>query len=104
MGKPMWIFERLQKGRRPHDIVARYFQAKRRLVDPKKMTEYTADDSVAVLSVAAATSSLGSVRSGSSIGPLADEDPGALSASRTRATASSIPLGLTSHSQNTSTR
>jgi hypothetical protein len=48
MAKPMWIFEQL-RGERP-DIIARYMQAKRRLVDPEQVTEYTADDCVAVLS------------------------------------------------------
>jgi hypothetical protein len=46
----MWIFEQLRK--ETPDIVARYFQAKRRLV-PASAGKYTADDSVAVLSVAA---------------------------------------------------
>jgi hypothetical protein len=32
--------------------VARYFQAKRKLAAPDKITRYTADDSVAVLSAA----------------------------------------------------
>ena len=50
MAKPMWIFEQLRKDR--PDVVARYFQAKRKLIDPAKMKAYTADDSVAVLSVA----------------------------------------------------
>ncbi len=50
MAKPMWIFEQLRKER--PDVVARYFQAKRRLIDPAKVKTYTADDSVAVLSVA----------------------------------------------------
>jgi hypothetical protein len=48
MGKPMWIFEELRKEK--PDIVARYFRAKRQLVDPEKMKNYTADDSIAVLS------------------------------------------------------
>lgn len=51
MAKPMWIFEQL-RAEQP-DIVARYFQAKRRLIDPTTRTQYTADDSTAVLSVAA---------------------------------------------------
>ena len=51
MAKPMWIWEELRK-KKP-DILARYFQAKRRLADPKKLKRYTADDSVAVLSIAA---------------------------------------------------
>ena len=32
------------------DILARYFQLKRRIVDPAKRARYTADDSVEVLS------------------------------------------------------
>ncbi|MHC4502497.1 MAG: hypothetical protein ACYTFI_04255, partial [Planctomycetota bacterium] len=51
MAKPMWIWEELRKEK--PDILARYFQAKRRLADPKKLKRYTADDSVAVLSIAA---------------------------------------------------
>jgi hypothetical protein len=51
MAKPMWIFEQL-RAEQP-DIVARYFQAKRRLIDPATRDRYTADDSVAVLSNAA---------------------------------------------------
>jgi hypothetical protein len=51
MGKPMWIFEQLRR-RRP-DILARYFRAKRSLVDPAERKAYAADDCVAVLSVAA---------------------------------------------------
>ena len=50
MGKPMWIWEQLRK--KDPDILARYFQAKRKLVDPKKLKRYTADDCVAVLSIA----------------------------------------------------
>ena len=50
MAKPMWIFEQL--AREKPDIVARYFQAKRRLATPDKIDKYTADDSVAVLSIA----------------------------------------------------
>ncbi len=50
MAKPMWIFEELRK--ETPDVLARYFRAKRRLVDPKLMKRYTADDSVAVLSAA----------------------------------------------------
>ncbi|NCO39343.1 MAG: hypothetical protein COZ06_36430 [Armatimonadetes bacterium CG_4_10_14_3_um_filter_66_18] len=50
MAKPMWIFEQL-RNEKP-DVVARYFQAKRKLVDPAKVKRYPADDSVAVLSVA----------------------------------------------------
>jgi hypothetical protein len=48
MGKPMWIFEKLRKEK--PDIIARYFQAKRKLVDPGSTKTYTADDCVAVLS------------------------------------------------------
>ncbi len=51
MAKPMWIWEELRKEK--PDILARYFQAKRRLADPKTRKRYTADDSVSVLSIAA---------------------------------------------------
>jgi hypothetical protein len=51
MAKPMWIWEQLRKDK--PDILARYFQAKRKLADPRKLKRYTADDCVAVLSVAA---------------------------------------------------
>lgn len=50
MAKPMWIFEQL--GAEKPDIVARYFQTKRKLATPDKIDKYTADDSVAVLSIA----------------------------------------------------
>ncbi|MBM4038444.1 MAG: hypothetical protein FJ290_08010 [Planctomycetes bacterium] len=50
MAKPMWIFEELRKERA--DILARYFQLKRKLFDPARVKRYTADDSVAVLSLA----------------------------------------------------
>ena len=50
MAKPMWIFEELRK-KRP-DILARYFQIKPKLFDPDHMKSHTADDSVAVLSLA----------------------------------------------------
>jgi hypothetical protein len=50
MAKPMWIFEKL-RGEKP-DIVARYFQTKRKLATPDKIEKYTADDSTAVLSIA----------------------------------------------------
>ncbi|NQV33703.1 MAG: hypothetical protein HQ515_13505, partial [Phycisphaeraceae bacterium] len=50
MAKPMWIFEQLRKEK--PDIVARYFQVKRKLATPEKIDRYTADDSVAVLSIA----------------------------------------------------
>lgn len=50
MAKPMWIFEQLRKER--PDIVARYFQTKRKLATRDKLSKYTADDSVAVLSIA----------------------------------------------------
>jgi len=50
MAKPMWIFEQLRKEK--PDIVARYFQTKRKLATPDKIKKYTADDSVAVLSIA----------------------------------------------------
>ena len=48
--KPMWIFEQLRT-EEPR-IISKYFQAKRRLIDPKKQKRYTANDSVAVLSTA----------------------------------------------------
>jgi len=51
MAKPMWIWEQLRK--ETPDILARYFRAKRKLADPKKLKRYTAHDSVAVLSIAA---------------------------------------------------
>ncbi len=50
MAKPMWIFEQLRKEK--PDIVARYFQTKRKLATRDKIKKYTADDSVAVLSIA----------------------------------------------------
>ena len=50
MAKPMWIFEELRKRRA--DILARYFQFKRKLIAPGRVKGYTADDSVAVLSLA----------------------------------------------------
>ncbi len=50
MAKPMYIFEQLRKEK--PDIVARYFQTKRRLATPDKIKKYTADDSVAILSIA----------------------------------------------------
>jgi hypothetical protein len=50
MAKPMYIFEQLRKEK--PDIVARYFQTKRKLATPEKIEKYTADDSVAVLSIA----------------------------------------------------
>lgn len=50
MAKPMWIWEQL-RAEKP-DILALYFQAKRRLIDPAAWKEYTAHDSVAVLSLA----------------------------------------------------
>lgn len=50
MAKPMWIFEQLRKER--PDVLARYFQLKRKLFDPARVQRYTADDSVAVLSLA----------------------------------------------------
>ena len=49
-GKAMYIWEELSKER--PDALARYFQAKRRLVDPEKMDKYTPDDCVAAMSVA----------------------------------------------------
>jgi len=50
MAKPMYIFEQLREEK--PDIVARYFQTKRKLATPDKIKKYTADDSVAVLSIA----------------------------------------------------
>lgn len=50
MAKPMWIFEELRKEQA--DILATYFQTKRRLIDPAKRKRYTAEDCVAVLSIA----------------------------------------------------
>jgi hypothetical protein len=50
MAKPMWIFEEL--ARQKPDVVARYFQTKRKLATPETLDKYTADDSVAVLSIA----------------------------------------------------
>lgn len=50
MAKPMWIFEQLRKEK--PDIVARYFQTKRKLATRDKIKKYTSDDSVAVLSIA----------------------------------------------------
>jgi len=61
MAKPMWIFEELR--RRQPDLLQRYFRAKRRLIDPKKMKRYTADDCVAVLSIAAGRDLFGWFRS-----------------------------------------
>ena len=51
IAKPMWIFEQLRT-EEPR-IVSKYFQAKRRFIDPKKLNRYTVDDSVVVLSTAA---------------------------------------------------
>jgi hypothetical protein len=50
MAKPMWIFEQLRKEN--PNVLADYFRAKRKLIDPAKRKTYTADDSVAVLSIA----------------------------------------------------
>lgn len=50
MAKPMWIFEQLRQEK--PDILAQYFQTKRRLIDPVAKKQYTADDCVAVLSIA----------------------------------------------------
>lgn len=50
MAKPMWIFEELRK--ETPDVIARYFRAKRKLIDPKTTERYGAEDSVAVLSQA----------------------------------------------------
>jgi len=49
-GKAMYIWEELSKEK--PDALARYFQAKRKLVDPENMDKYTPDDCVAVMSVA----------------------------------------------------
>ncbi len=49
-GKTMYIWEELSKER--PDALARYFQAKRKLVDPERMDKYTPDDTAAVMSVA----------------------------------------------------
>lgn len=49
MAKPMWIWEQL-RAERP-DALARYFQAKRRLIEPDRAA-FTADDSVALVSIA----------------------------------------------------
>lgn len=50
MAKPMWIFEELRKEK--PDVIAGYFRTKRKLAAPDKIKKYTADDSVAVLSIA----------------------------------------------------
>ena len=63
MAKPIWIWERLRKEK--PDVLARYFQAKRRLIDPSKVKQYTADDSVAVPPYE--ETSIRSIRSGTSI-------------------------------------
>ena len=47
-GKTMWIWEELRK-QKP-DILARYFQAKRRLAVPGQLKKYTPHDCVAVIS------------------------------------------------------
>lgn len=49
-GKTMWIWERLREER--PDALARYFRAKRRLIDPEKRDCYTPDDCAAVMSAA----------------------------------------------------
>lgn len=49
-GKTMWIWEELSADR--PDALARYFRAKRRLVDPAKRKKFTPDDCAAVMSVA----------------------------------------------------
>lgn len=49
-GKAFWIFEQLRKEK--PDFLASYFQAKRRLAAPGKITKYDANNTVAVLSVA----------------------------------------------------
>lgn len=50
-GKTFWIFEELR--RQQPDILARYFQAKRRLAKPGTLRTYDANATVAVLSAAA---------------------------------------------------
>jgi hypothetical protein len=50
MGKPMWIWEELRKER--PDILRRYFQTKRKRIDPSQRSRYSADDCVATLSIA----------------------------------------------------
>jgi len=50
LAEPMWIFEQLRKEK--PDIVAHYFQTKRKLATRDKIKKYTADDGVAVLSIA----------------------------------------------------
>ncbi|HUT11502.1 MAG TPA: DUF4350 domain-containing protein [Thermoguttaceae bacterium] len=50
MAKPMWIFEQLRKEK--PDVVTRYFQTKRKLATRDRITQYTADDSIVVLSIA----------------------------------------------------
>ncbi len=52
MGKPMWIWDRLRE-KYGNDVIARYFQAKRRLISKGQRTKYTAHDCVVVLSIAA---------------------------------------------------
>jgi len=52
MAKPMWIWDRLRE-KYGDDIIARYFQTKRKLIKEGKLKSYTADDCVAVLSIAA---------------------------------------------------
>ncbi len=51
MGKAFWIWQQLER-RFGNEIIARYFQAKRKLIRPDR-TAYTAADSVAVISQAA---------------------------------------------------
>ncbi len=50
MAKPMWIWEQLRKEK--PDVLQRYFQTKRKMIDPAKRRRYTEDDCVAVLSLA----------------------------------------------------
>ncbi|MBM4090453.1 MAG: hypothetical protein FJ276_13685 [Planctomycetes bacterium] len=49
-GKTFWIFEQLRKDH--PDVVARYFQTKRRLATPDRLQQYDAHATVAVLSIA----------------------------------------------------
>jgi len=49
-GKTMWIWEQLREEQ--PDALARYFRAKRRLIDPAERDRYTPDDCAAVMSAA----------------------------------------------------
>ena len=52
-GKTFWVFEQLRS--QDPDIVAHYFQAKRRLAKPSALERYDANATVAVLSAAMRT-------------------------------------------------